>query len=298
MSILVDKNTRLIVQGITGRQGSFHARRMKQDGTNIVAGVVPGKAGQDFEGIEIFDTVLEAKLTKGANASIIFVPPKLASTSIRDAIDAGIEVVVCITDGVPIHEMMDIKQRLKEEKTRLIGPNTPGLITPGETKLGIMAGHIFKKGSIGIVTRSGSLTYEISYELTHAGLGQSTVVGLGGDYIKGTDFIDILPLFEADPDTHLIVMIGEIGGTDEERTAEYIRARCSKPVIAYLAGKSSPPGQKMGHAGAIISQGKGTFQSKIEAFKSANIPVANYPIEVKDIALDLLKQKQLRAKGE
>jgi succinyl-CoA synthetase alpha subunit len=298
MSILVDKDTRLIVQGITGRQGSFHACRMKQDGTNIVAGVVPGKAGQDFEGIQIFDTVLEAKLTQGANASIIFVPPKIASASIREAIDAGIEVVVCITDGVPIHEMMDIKQRLKEEKTRLIGPNTPGLITPGETKLGIMAGYIFKKGSIGIVTRSGSLTYEISYELTHAGLGQSTVVGLGGDYIKGTDFIDILPLFEADPDTNLIVMIGEIGGTDEERTAEYIKKNCSKPVIAYIAGKSSPSGQKMGHAGAIISQGKGTFQSKIEAFKNANIPVANYPIEVKDIALDLLKQKQLGAKGE
>jgi succinyl-CoA synthetase alpha subunit len=271
---------------------------MKQDGTNIVAGVVPGKDGQDFEGIQIFDTVLEAKLTQGANASIIFVPPKISSASIREAIDAGIEVVVCITDGVPIHEMMDIKQRLKEEKTRLIGPNTPGLITPGETKLGIMAGHIFKKGPIGIVTRSGSLTYEIAYELTRAGLGQSTVVGLGGDYIKGTDFVDIMPLFDQDPDTHLVVMVGEIGGTDEERTAGYIKANCSKPVIAYLAGRSSPSGQKMGHAGAIISQGKGTFQSKIEAFKNANIPVANYPIEVKDIALDLLKQKQLGAKGE
>jgi len=289
MSILVNKNTRLIVQGITGRQGSFHARRMKQDGTNIVAGVVPGKNGQDFEGVEIFDTVLEAKLAKGANASIIFVPPQIASASIREAIDAGIEVAVCITDGVPIHEMMDIKQRLKEEKTRLIGPNTPGLITPEETKLGIMAGHIFKKGPIGIVTRSGSLTYEIAYELTRAGLGQSTVVGLGGDYIKGTDFVDIIPLFDQDLDTRLIVMVGEIGGTDEERTAEYIKAKCSKPVIAYLAGRSSPPGQKMGHAGAIISQGKGTFQSKIEAFKNANIPVANYPIEVKDLALDLLK---------
>jgi len=290
MSILVNKNTRLIVQGITGRQGSFHARRMKQDGTNIVAGVVPGKNGQDFEGVEIFDTVLEAKLAKGADAAIIFVPPQIASASIREAIDAGIEVAVCITDGVPIHEMMDIKQRPKEEKTRLIGPNTPGLITPEETKLGIMAGHIFKKGPIGIVTRSGSLTYEIAYELTRAGLGQSTVVGLGGDYIKGTDFVDIIPLFDQDLDTKLIVMVGEIGGTDEERTAEYIKARGSKPVIAYLAGRSSPPGQKMGHAGAIISQGKGTFQSKIEAFKNANIPVANYPVEVKDMALDLLKR--------
>jgi succinyl-CoA synthetase alpha subunit len=291
MSILVDKDTRLIVQGITGRQGSFHAHRMKKDGTNIVAGVVPGKEGQDFEGIKIFGTVLEAKLAKGANASIIFVPPKIASASIIEAIDAGIEVVVCITDGIPIHEMMEIKQRLKDGKTWLIGPNTPGIITPGETKLGIMAGYIFKKGPIGTVTRSGSLTYEISYELTRAGLGQSTVVGLGGDYIKGTDFIDILPLFEADPDTRLIVMIGEIGGTDEERTAEYIKARCSKPVIAYIAGRSSPPGQKMGHAGAIISQGKGTFQSKIEAFKNANILVASYPIEVKDLALDLLRQR-------
>lgn len=290
MSILVDKNTRLIVQGITGRQGSFHTRRMKQDGTNIVAGVVPGKGGQDFEGIEIFDTVLEAKLAKNANASIIFVPPKIASASILEAMDAGIEVVVCITDGVPVHEMMDIKQKLKRGKTWLIGPNTPGLITPGETKLGIMAGHIFKKGPIGIVTRSGSLTYEIAYELTRASLGQSTVVGLGGDYIKGTDFIDIVPLFDQDPDTNLIVIVGEIGGTDEERTAEYIKKKCSKPVIAYFAGKSSPPDQKMGHAGAIISQGKGTFKSKIEAFKNANIPVASYPIEVKDFTLYHLKR--------
>ena len=289
MSILVDKNTRLIVQGITGRQGSFHARRIKQDGTNIVAGVVPGKGGQDFEGIEIFDTVLEAKLAKEANASIIFVPPKFSYSSILDAIDAGIEVVVCITDGVPIHEMMEIKDRLKEEKTVLIGPNTPGIITPGEAKLGIMAIHAFKKGNVGIVSRSGSLTYEIAYELTRAGLGQSTVVGLGGDSIKGTDFVDIIPLFENDPDTHIIVMVGEIGGTDEERTAEYIRQKCSKPYIAYLAGSSSPPDQQMGHAGAIVSQGKGTFQSKIEAFKKAGISVAKYPREVKDIALDLMK---------
>jgi succinyl-CoA synthetase alpha subunit len=291
MSILVDNNTRLIVQGITGRQGSFHARRMKEEGTNIVAGVVPGKGGQEFEGIEIFDTVLEAKLVNDANASIIFVPPNIAYASILEAMDAGMEVVVCITDGVPVHEMMDIKQRLKEVKTWLIGPNTPGMITPGEAKLGIMAGHIFKKGPIAIVTRSGSLTYEIAYELTRAGLGQSTVVGLGGDYIKGTDFIDILPLFDEDQKTELIVIVGEIGGTDEERTAEYIKRRCSKPVIAYFAGKSSPPDQKMGHAGAIISQGKGTFESKSQTFKNANVPVAKYPMEVKDIALDLLRHR-------
>lgn len=288
MSILVDKNTRLLVQGITGRQGSFHARRMKQDGTNIVAGVVPGKGGQDFEGIEIFDTVLEARLAKEANASIIFVPPKFSSSSILDAIDAGIEVVVCITDGVPIHEMMEIKERVKEEKTWLIGPNTPGIITPGEAKLGIMAIHGFQRGHVGIVSRSGSLTYEIAYELTRAGLGQSTVVGLGGDSIKGTDFVDIIPLFENDPDTHVIVMVGEIGGTDEERTAEYIRQKCSKPYIAYLAGSSAPPDQQMGHAGAIVSHGRGTFESKIEAFEKAGIPAAKYPREVKDIALELL----------
>jgi succinyl-CoA synthetase alpha subunit len=289
MSILVDKNTKLIVQGITGRQGSFHTRRMKQDGTNIVAGVVPGKRGEYFEGIEIFDTVLEAKLAKDANASIIFVPPRSASASIVEAIDAGIEVVVCITDGIPVHEMIEIKERLKEEQTWLIGPNTPGIITPGEAKLGIMAIHAFKRGHIGIATRSGSLTYEIAYELTRAGLGQSTVVGLGGDYIKGTDFIDIIPLFEKDPDTHLIVIVGEIGGTDEERTAEYIKKNCSKPYIAYLAGSSAPPDQQMGHAGAIVSQGRGTFVSKVEAFEKAGIPVAKYPKDVKDIALQLLK---------
>ncbi len=289
MSILVDKNTRLIVQGITGRQGSFHARRMKQDGTNIVGGVVPGKGGQDFERIEIFDTVLEARLVTEANASIIFVPPKIASASIIEAIDAGIEVIVCITDGIPVHEMMEIKERLREGKVWLVGPNTPGIITPGETKLGIMAIHAFKKGPIGIATRSGSLTYEIAYELTRAGLGQSTVVGLGGDYIKGTDFVDVIPLFEKDPDTHLVVMVGEIGGTDEERTAEYIRGHCSKPYIAYLAGSSAPPDQQMGHAGAIVSQGRGTFKSKIEAFENACVPVAKYPRDVKDIALRLLK---------
>ena len=289
MSILVDKDTRLIIQGITGRQGSFHARRIKQDGTNIVAGVVPGKGGQDFEGIEIFDTVLQAKLVKQANASIIFIPGKFSSSAIREAIDAGIEVVVCITDGVPIHEMMEIKDRLKEGKTVLIGPNTPGIITPGEAKLGIMAIHAFKKGNVGIVSRSGSLTYEIAYELTRAGLGQSTVVGLGGDPIKGTNFTDIIPMFENDPDTHLIVMVGEIGGTDEERTAEYIEENCSKPYIAYLAGSSAPPDQQMGHAGAIVSQGKGTFQSKIEAFSKAGIPTAKYPRELKDIALELMK---------
>jgi len=289
MSILVDKNTRLIVQGITGHQGSFHARRMRQDGTNIVAGVVPGKGGQDFEGIEIFGTVLEAKLAKEANASIMFVPPKFASAGILEAIDAGIEVIVCITDGIPVHEMMEIKERLREEKSWLIGPNNPGMITPEEAKLGIMAIHAFKRGHVGIATRSGSLTYEIGYELTRAGLGQSTVVGLGGDYVKGTDFIDIVPLFENDPDTHLVVMVGEIGGTDEERTAEYIRAKCSKPYVAYLAGSSAPPDQQMGHAGAIVSQGKGTFQSKIKAFEEAGIPVAKYPKEVKDIALELLK---------
>lgn len=262
---------------------------MKQEGTNIVAGVVPGKGGQDFEGILIFDTVLEAKLAKEANASIIFVPPRWASASIIEAIDAGIEVIVCITDGIPVHEMMEIKDRLREEETWLIGPNNPGIITPGEAKLGIMPIHAFTEGTIGMATRSGSLTYEIGYELTRAGLGQSTVVGLGGDYIKGTDFVDIIPLFEKDPDTDLIVIIGEIGGTDEERAAEYIANNISKPCIAYLAGSSAPPDRQMGHAGAIVSQGKGTFESKVRAFSRAGIPVAKYPRDVKDIALELLK---------
>lgn len=289
MSILVDKNTRLIVQGITGRQGSFHTRQIKQDGTNVVAGCVPGKGGQDFEGIDIFDSVLEAKLARDANASVIFVPPRFAYASIVESIDAGIEVVVCITDGIPLHEMIEIKERLKEERTRLIGPNTPGMITPGEAKLGIMATHAFKRGHVGMITRSGSLSYEVAYELTRAGLGQSTVVGLGGDIVKGTDFVDIIPLFENDPDTQLIVMVGEIGGNGEERAVEYIKQNCSKPYIAYIAGSSAPPDQPMGHGGAIVSQGKGSFQSKIEAFSKASIPVAKYPRDVKDIALELLK---------
>lgn len=289
MSILVDKNTRLIVQGITGRQGSFHMQRMRQDGTNIVAGVVPGKGGQNSEGIMIFDSVLEAKLETGANASIIFVPPRIASSSIIEAIDAGIEVIVCITDGIPVHEMMGIKERLRFEKSWLIGPNTPGIITPGEAKLGIMAMHAFKRGHIGIVTRSGSLSYEIAYEFTKTGLGQSTVVGLGGDFIKGTDYVDIIPLFENDADTHMVVIVGEIGGTDEERVAEYIQDKCSKTYIAYLAGSSAPADQQMGHAGAIVSAGKGTFKSKVEAFEKAGIPVAKYPREVKDIILHLRK---------
>ena len=288
MSILVDKNTRLIVQGITGRQGSFHARRIQESGTNLVAGVVPGKGGREFDGVAIFDTVLEAKLAENANASIIFIPPKFSTAAIIEAIDAGIEVVVCITDGIPIHDMMHIKEMLKEENTWLIGPNTPGIITPGEAKLGIMAAHAFKKGHVGIVSRSGSLTYEVAYELTKAALGQSTVVGLGGDPIKGTDFMDIIPLFENDPDTHLIVMVGEIGGTDEERTAAYIKENCSKPYIAYVAGSTAPPNQQMGHAGAIVTQGQGTFQSKMEAFSSAGIPVAKHPKDVKDIAVDLV----------
>jgi succinyl-CoA synthetase alpha subunit len=262
---------------------------MKQDGTNIVAGVVPGKGGQEFEGIEIFDTVFEARLAKGANASILFVPPKMASAGIIEAMDAGIEVIVCITDGIPVHEMMEIKGRLKEEKSWLIGPNTPGIIAPGKTKLGIMPVHAFKQGTIGMATRSGSLTYEIGYELTRAGLGQSTVVGLGGDYVKGTDFVDIIPLFEEDPDTDLIVLIGEIGGTDEESVAEYIGKNVSKPCIAYLAGSSAPPGKQMGHAGAIVSQGKGTFESKIGAFSRAGIPVAKYPRDVKDLVVERLK---------
>jgi succinyl-CoA synthetase alpha subunit len=262
---------------------------MKQDGTHIVAGVVPGKGGEHFEGIEVFDTVLEAKLARGANASILFVPPKSASAGIIEAIDAGIEVIVCITDGIPVQEMMEIKERIREEPVWLIGPNTPGMITPGAAKLGIMAIHAFTRGPIGIATRSGSLTYEIAYELTKAGLGQSTVVGLGGDTIKGTDFIDIIPLFERDPETHLIVLVGEIGGTDEERAAATIKETCSKPYVAYLAGRSAPTDRQMGHAGAIVSQGRGTFQSKIEAFAEAHIPVARYPREVKDLALKLLK---------
>jgi len=280
VSILVDKNTRLVVLGMTGRQGSFHTRLMREEGTNIVAGVVPGKGGQQFEGIPIYDTILQAKLAQDANACVFFVPASAATQGILDAIDAGIEVVSAITDGIPMHDMLLIQEKLKGSRTRVIGPNTSGLITPRQAKLGIMPSMAYKPGPVGVMARSGSLSYEVCYELSKAGLGQSTVVGIGGDRIVGTTFAELVPLFEADAETRAIVMVGEIGGVDEERAALTIKEHCSKPVVAIIAGSSAPPGKAMGHAGAIITQGKGTFESKREALQAAGVKVVRYPREV------------------
>ncbi|NQT70927.1 MAG: succinate--CoA ligase subunit alpha [Desulfobacteraceae bacterium] len=277
MSILVDKDTRVAVQGITGRQGSFHTRLMLEEGTNIVAGVVPGKGGQIFEGIPVYDTILEARLKQDINASIGFIPPPFAAQSILDAIDAGLEVVVSITDGIPIHDMLKVKDELKDKRTYLIGPNTPGLITPRQAKLGIMPSKAFKPGCIGVISRSGSLSYEVCDELSKANLGQSTVVGVGGDSIPGTTFADLIPLFEADSETKGIAIVGEIGGVAEEKAAKIIKEFCSKPVVALMGGESAPPGKAMGHAGAIVTRGKGTFKSKVEAFRDAGVRVVHKP---------------------
>ena len=288
MSILVDKNTRLAVQGITGRQGSFHTKLMQEEGTNIVAGVVPGKGGQDLDGIPIYDTMLEARLFQKANACIGFVPPRFAMQSILEAIDAGIEVIATITDGIPVHDMMKIKEALKGTASRVIGPNAPGLITPKQAKLGIMPSRAYKPGCIGVMSRSGSLSYEVCDELSKANLGQTTVVGVGGDPIPGTCFEDLIPLFELDPETKGIVIIGEIGGIFEEKASLVIKKNCSKPVVAIMGGQSAPPGKAMGHAGAIIVQGKGTFESKVKAFKEAGVKVVHTPKDLVKVLKSLL----------
>lgn len=290
MSILINKNSRVIVQGITGREGSFHTRLMREYGTNIVAGVSPGKGGTKFEGIHVFDSVSQAKAETDANTSIIFVPPAYASDSIYEAIENQLDVVVCITDGVPVHEMMLVKQKLKGSKTVLVGSNCPGVITPGEIKLGIMPSHIFMKGPVGVASRSGSLSYEVVLGLTNKGIGQSTVVGVGGDGIKGTSFIDLLPGFESDKETDVIVLIGEIGGIDEEMAADYIKTMGTKPVVAYIIGASAPPGKKMGHAGTIITHGKGTYQSKVASLQEAGVHLAGTPMEVAELVEKIIKK--------
>ncbi|MGQ9458861.1 MAG: succinate--CoA ligase subunit alpha [Anaerolineae bacterium] len=283
MSILVDRNTRLVVQGITGREGRFHTAEMVKYGTNIVAGVTPGKGGEWCDGIPVFDTVREAVEATGANTSIIYVPARFAVEAILEAADAGIGLIVCITEGIPVLDMVQVKAYLRERGTRLIGPNCPGVITPGEAKVGIMPGHIHLPGHVGVVSRSGTLTYEVVHALTDRDLGQSTAVGIGGDPIVGTDFVEVLSLFEADPQTDQVVLIGEIGGTDEERAAAFIRSRMTKPVVAFVAGQTAPPGKRMGHAGAIISGGTGTAAEKIRAFQEAGVPVARHPTEVADL---------------
>jgi succinyl-CoA synthetase alpha subunit len=276
MSILIDETTRVLVQGITGRDGGFHTQQMIEYGTKVVGGTTPGKGGQTAHGVPVFNTVREAAKETGANASVIFVPAKFnAADAILEAADAGIELVICITEGVPTEDMIRVNAILKARGgVRLIGPNCPGLITPGKCKIGIIPGMIFTPGPIGLVSRSGTLTYEIADELTRAGFGQSSGVGIGGDPMIGTKFIDILPMFEADPQTELIVMVGEIGGSDEEMAAEYIKTM-TKPVIGFIGGRTAPPGKRMGHAGAIISGGTGTPQAKVAALEAAGVPVAD-----------------------
>lgn len=287
MSILVGNDTRLLVQGITGREGSFHTQQMVEYGTNVVAGVTPGKAGQDVHGVPVFNTVEDAVRDTGANASVIYVPARFSVDAIFEAVDNGIELVVCITEGVPVNDMVPVYHHVRQKGARLIGPNCPGVTSPGQAKVGIIPGFIHEPGRVGVVSRSGTLTYEVVDALSKAGLGQSTVVGIGGDPIIGTSFTDVLELFQNDPDTDAIVMIGEIGGDDEERAAEFIKANVTKPMAGFIAGRTAPPGKRMGHAGAIISGGAGTAQGKIEALEAAGVAVASRMSEIPE----LLKEK-------
>jgi succinyl-CoA synthetase alpha subunit len=288
VSIFIDKSTRLLVQGITGRDGSFHTRQMIEYGTDVVGGVTPGKGGQKFdEKVPIFNTVHQAVKETGANATVIYVPPMFAADAMMEAADAGIPFIVCITEGVPVLDMTRVYPFVKEKGSRLLGPNCPGLISPGKSKVGIIPGRICSEGNIGLVSRSGTLTYEVVFQMTRAGMGQTTCVGIGGDPINGTNFIDCLAAFEADPDTNAVVMIGEIGGTDEQEAARFVKEKMTKPVVGFIAGQTAPPGRRMGHAGAIISGSAGTAAEKIEAFKDAGIGVAQRPIDV----VQLLKSR-------
>lgn len=283
MAILVDENTRLVVQGITGREGEFHTRQMLAYGTKVVAGVTPGKGGQEVAGVPVFDTVAQAVSATAANTSIVYVPARFAPDAICEAVDAGIALVVCITEGIPALDMVRVCEYVRLRGARLVGPNCPGVISPGRAKVGIMPGHIHTPGPVGVVSRSGTLTYEVVDALSRAELGQSTCVGIGGDPLIGTSFLDVLELFQADPETQAIVLIGEIGGTDEERAARYIAERVTKPVVAYVAGRTAPPGKRMGHAGAIIEGGTGTAAEKIAALRSAGVEVAEYPAQVAEL---------------
>jgi succinyl-CoA synthetase alpha subunit len=286
MAILVDESTKLVVQGLTGREGSFHGLRNREYGTDLVAGVTPGKGGQDVDGVPVFDTVSQAVDATGANTSMVFVPPPLAADAVYEAADAGIEVIICITEGIPAHDMLALYNHLRHTESRLIGPNCPGVLSPGKANVGIIPAHFFSEGGVGLVSRSGTLTYQIGNELAQLGVGNSTIVGIGGDPIVGSSFIEIIERFERDEQTELIVMVGEIGGDEEERTAEYIAANVSTPVVAYIAGFTAPPGKRMGHAGAIISGSSGTAQAKAEALEAQGVRVGTNPTEVARIAAD------------
>ena len=289
MSILVNKNTKLLVQGITGRDGSFHTQKMIDYGTNVVGGVSPGKGGQTIHGVPVFNTVADAVKTTGANTSVIFVPAPFAADAVLEASEAGIELVIAISEGVPTLDMVRITPYLKKKGTKLVGANCPGLISPGEAMIGILPGGIFMKGNIGLMSRSGTLTYEMVYQLTHSGLGQSTCVGIGGDPVAGLYYEELLQMFEEDPETKAIVLIGEIGGDAEERAAQYIKEHITKPVVAFIGGLTAPPGKRMGHAGAIISSGTGTGAEKIAAFEAVGVPVAKQPSEIPELLKKLLK---------
>ncbi len=288
MAVLVDKNTRLIVQGITGKEGTFHMLQMRDYGTNVVGGVTPGKGGTTHEGVPVFNTVADAVKETGANASVIYVPPPFAADAIMEAADAGIPLVVCITEGIPVADMVAAKAYLSSRNTRVIGPNCPGIISPGKCKIGIMPGHIHKEGRIGVVSRSGTLTYEAVGQLTALGLGQSTAIGIGGDPIIGTTHTDALALFQADDETDAIVMIGEIGGTAEEEAAEFAKDNVTKPIVSFIAGQTAPPGRRMGHAGAIISGGKGTADEKMKALSAAGIRVVQSPADIGQAIVEVL----------
>lgn len=288
MTILVDKNTRLAVQGITGKEGSFHAQQCREYGTNIVAGITPGKGGTVHEGTPIFNTVEEAVEKEGANASVIFVPPPFAADAILEAVAAGVELVICITEGIPTIDMVRVMSVIDRSKSRLIGPNCPGIISPGKCKIGIMPGRIFREGSVGVVSRSGTLTYEAVHQLSERNIGQSTCIGIGGDPVIGTNFIDALSLFNQDPETEAIVMVGEIGGTAEEEASRFIKENVKKPVVGFIAGRTAPPGRRMGHAGAIISGGKGTAEEKIETMREHGIHVVLSPAEIGEAMAKLI----------